>query len=521
MPQAGSPDYPIVAVKVTGWRRDDDGASMTLAKSQDQEGRLPPGVPTPPAPAGAPDAGAGPAPGRRVRPNLFRTSAFRMVAAFMGLFALSGILLIGFIYWTTIRVIDRQSDATIDAEIVGLVEQYRNGLLAGLVQSIRDRTDGSRRSGNIYLLVAADGHALAGNLRDWPDVVPDDEGWLEFRIENLRNPELGPSLARARAFRLTGDYRLLVGRDLTERRQFQRIILWSLLSSLGVIVVLGLAGGLLVSRNLLHRLEAINRTSADILYGNLDRRVPLRGSGDEFDRLAENLNLMLQQIEQLMTGMREVTDNVAHDLRSPLNRLRNRLELMLMQRGPDDEARQELEQSIGEVDALLGTFNALLSIAQAEAGAGRTARAPIDLGDLARDAADLYQPLAEEKGLQFAQHYAAGQIVQGDRHLLSQAVANLLDNAIKYTPAGGRVTIAVVAGAAAPRLIIADTGPGIPPAERERALQRFVRLEGSRSSPGSGLGLSLAAAVAKLHRARLVLEDNGPGLRVVIDFPAY
>ena len=494
---------------------------MTLAKPD------PPGKTALPAvPAAAPQpaplaATSRPDTAQRGHWRLFRTSAFRMVMAFMGLFALSGVLLTGFIYWTTIRVIDQQSDATIDAEIVGLVEQYRNGSLPGLLQSVRDRTEGGRGSGNIYLLLAPDGHALVGNLRDWPAVKPDADGWLEFPIENLRNPELGPSLARARAFRLAGDYRLLVGRDLTERRQFQRIVVWSLLSSLGVIVVLGFAGGLLVSRNLLHRLDAINRTSADILEGSLDRRVPIRGSGDEFDRLAENLNLMLEQIERLMTGMREVTDNVAHDLRSPLNRLRNRLELLQMQASVDGEARHGVEQAIGEVDALLGTFNALLSIAQAEAGARRTAMQPVDLAEIAGDAADLYQPLAEERGLAFHRHLRSNQSVQGDRHLLFQAIANLLDNAIKYTPVGGRVSVAVVPGEAAPQLLVSDSGPGIAPADREHALQRFVRLEGSRSSPGSGLGLSLVAAVARLHRARLVLDDNAPGLRVQLEFSGH
>jgi signal transduction histidine kinase len=453
---------------------------------------------------------------RAMTPSPFRTSVFRLALVYIGLFALSGLVLVGLIYWTTIRVIDAQSDATIDAEIVGLVEQYQRAGLDGLVRSIRLRIEGVRPQGGIYLLVRPDRQTVVGNLRGWPEVAPDSDGWLEFPVEEVSAPPAQPSLARARAFELAGSYRLLVGRDLTERRQFQRIIQLSLGGALAIVVLLGSLGGVISGRYLLRRLDAINATSSEILAGSFDRRVPVSRRGDEFDRLAQNLNQMLERIEQLMTGMREVTDNVAHDLRSPLTRLRGQLELALSDQPPGSERRQWLDQAIAELDGLLGTFNALLSIAKAEAGSGRAGFQRLALADIARDVAELYQPLAEEKGIALTVHFVAGQTVLGDRHLLSQALANLLDNAIKYTPAGGRVNVAVVPGR---RVIIADTGPGIPPEARGKVLDRFVRLEQSRSTPGSGLGLSLVAAVAKLHQAKLSLEDNGPGLRVSLEFP--
>ncbi len=482
--------------------------------------------------------------------RLLKSSAFRLALAYTALFALFGLGLIGFIYWTTIRVIDAQADATIDAEILGLVEQYRTSGLPGLVRTVRDRTAGMEGEGSLYLLEGPDGATLAGNLRGWPHALPDTRGWIEFTIRPIGAAALPPTRARARAFELAGDYHLLVGRDLTGRRVFQHIILFSLAGALGVLVLLGAAGGLITSRSLLRRLDAINRTSGEILAGSLDRRVPVWGRGDEFDRLAANLNAMLDQIERLMTGMRQVADNLAHDLRSPLTRLRSRLEQMQREAsGPESAAPGAagqqvlaLEGAVAEVDHLLATFQALLSIAQAEAGSARRHFAALDLGTLVRDVVDLYRPAAEEKGLRLEERIEAPPALAGDRHLLAQALANLVDNAIKYTPRGGLVVVAAGSGPraktagvevgpvpggrhlrASPQplawLEVADDGPGVPAAERGHVLERFVRLEASRNLPGSGLGLSLVAAVATLHHARLVLEENGPGLRIALEFP--
>jgi signal transduction histidine kinase len=311
---------------------------------------------------------------------------------------------------------------------------------------------------------------------------------------------------------------LLVGRDLRDasifRDRITRTLSWAALLTLA----LGLAGGLIMTRNMLRRVEAVNRTSASIIEGDFSERVPLTGSGDEFDQLAANLNAMLDQIERLMTGMRQVTDNIAHDLRTPLSRMRSRLEVTLLERPDATRYAEALGQTIAEADQLLGTFNALLSIAEAEAGSRRETMAVVDLGEIARSVAELYEPVADEKGLTLIVEIAPWLPVRGDRHLLSQAIANLLDNALKYT-AQGSVTLRVRRVGDQVRAEIADTGPGVPPERRAAVFDRFVRLEGSRSTPGNGLGLSLVRAVAKLHGGEVHLEDNSPGLRAVFTLP--
>jgi signal transduction histidine kinase len=270
---------------------------------------------------------------------------------------------------------------------------------------------------------------------------------------------------------------------------------------------------------MLRRLDSINRTASDIVAGDLSLRVPVSGAHDEYDALAENLNRMLERIERLMKGMREVTDSVAHDLRTPLNRLRNRREQHLGRLNASGAQTAQVEAAIAETDSLIATFNALLLIAEADAGAARGAMAPIDLAPVAEDVVDLYAPLADEKNVALRLLPAGVTMIEGNRSLIAQALANLVDNAIKYTPSGGTVTIAPAVSYAGVELSVADTGPGIPAAERTRVVERFVRLEASRNTPGTGLGLSLVAAVAHLHNAALILDDNAPGLKVTIRFP--
>jgi signal transduction histidine kinase len=271
---------------------------------------------------------------------------------------------------------------------------------------------------------------------------------------------------------------------------------------------------------MLRRLDTINRTSGEIIAGDFSRRVPLAGSGDEFDVLAENLNRMLDRIERLMKGLREVTDSVAHDLRTPLNRLRNRLEESAARLSAEGAQASEIERAIAETDQLIGTFNALLLIAETDAGTTRAAMSALDLGEVAADVVELYEPLAEEKKVALSLMPEPPVIIEGNRSLIAQALANLLDNAIKYTPKGGKVRIRTAITAAGVDLSVADSGPGIPAEDRPRVTERFVRLEASRNSPGTGLGLSLVAAVAHFHHAELVLEDNAPtGLKAVLRFP--
>jgi hypothetical protein len=304
-----------------------------------------------------------------------------------------------------------------------------------------------------------------------------------------------------------------------ERYITERLFTTTLPWTVGLVLVLGLVGGALVSRNMLARLDSINRTTADIIAGDLSRRVPITEAHDEFDELADSLNRMLDRIERLMSGVRDVTDSVAHDLRTPLNRMRNRLEATLGHLEPGTKEAHEIEAAMHETDSLIATFNALLLIAEADAGVARGAMAPIDLAPAAEDVVELYAPLAEEKGVKLQLKPARSVMIEGNRSLISQALANLVDNAIKYTPEGGLVTISVAEMPSGVELSVADSGPGIPAAERARVVERFVRLEASRNSPGTGLGLSLVAAVARLHDARLVLDDNHPGLRASIRFP--
>lgn len=454
-------------------------------------------------------------------PNrLLRTSTFRYAVLYMAVFGLSVCGVLAFVYWSTVSVIDSQSDATIEAEIAGLSEQYRSRGPFGLVEIIRNRSTDESRQRGLYLLTDPLLNPLAGNLTHWPPEARGKPGWIDFRIQPAKAPTAPAQIARARTFILKGGFHLLVGRDLTERAEFRETIKNALIWALVITVVLGVGGGLLLSRQFLHRLDAFNEGSRAILHGDLKQRMPISGSGDEYDRLAQNLNEMLDQIGRLMDSMRGVADDIAHDLRSPISRLRSRLELTLMDEPDTATYRATVEKTIEEIDAVLATFNALLAIALAESGALRENFERLDLAEIARDAGELYQAAAEELGQTLEIDIDGTPSVDGDRNLLSQAIANLLDNALKHTPSGGRIVLASRSSNGHPELIVSDTGPGIPPEARERVLERFTRLDSSRSTKGSGLGLSQVAATARLHDATFSLEDNNPGLRARISFPA-
>jgi signal transduction histidine kinase len=457
------------------------------------------------------------------RPGMFRllrTNAFRLAALYMALFAASVLTLLVFIYFSTANFVERQTEETVGAEITGLQEQYREHGLLGLIEAVNSRTATERNEPTLYLLADPRLRRIAGNLTAWPQTTPIKPGWVRFSVSLIRRRNPVTYDALASVFILNGDYRLLVGRDLRDAVVFRRRVEQTLFVAALLTLALGVVGGLLMTRNVLRRIEAVNRTSASIILGDFSERVPVTGSGDEFDQLAANLNAMLDQIERLMAGMRQVTDNIAHDLRTPLSRLRARLEVTLLERPDANRYADALTETIAEADRLLGTFNALLSIAEVEAGARRDTMAEVRLDEIARSVADLYEPVAEEKGLTLALDIAAPAPVRGDRHLLSQAIANLLDNALKYTPEG-EVRLAVRREPDGHvRLEIADSGPGVPADHREHVFDRFFRLENSRSTPGNGLGLSLVRAVAKLHGGEVRLEDAGPGLKAVMILPA-
>ena len=454
-------------------------------------------------------------------PRLLLTTTFRLALIYLGLFLILVLFLLGFVYWTTSGVADRQIDDTIEAEITGLAEQYRLRGLGGLSDVVAERSRNQRYS--LYLLTGPGGFALAGNLNAWPEAQagakPDAAGWFDFSYRRPVAGDFETHRARARHLLLGNDFDLLVGRDVEERHRIDQVLRASIAWAVALTLGLGLLGGIVFSRNVLRRIEAITRASRDIMAGDLRRRLPRSGSDDEIDRLAGSLNDMLEEIERLVTSMREVTDNIAHDLRSPLTRLRNRVEVTLLKEASPAEYRAALDETVSEVAGLLDTFNGLLAIARAEAGRPEGTPEPFDLSAAVSDMVELYAPVAEEKTLTLTGDVETGISLMGFRQLMSQALGNLIDNAIKYTPEGGKISVTLKRG----ELIVADSGPGIPEADRDRVLDRFVRLEASRNSPGSGLGLSLVRAVARLHGAELILDDNQPGqinkgLRIILRF---
>ncbi len=460
--------------------------------------------------------------------KLFRTTTFKLTLVYLTVFALFAAFLLAYFALNTRRLIDEQITETVNAEITGLSEQYRQGGIRRLVIVIDAR---ARRPGSsLYLVTTFTGQPLAGNVTALQPGILDKPGWTETLYRRLDEAEARTANvehhALVRVFELPGGFRLLVGRDLEERERLYRIVLAAGRWSVAIVLVLGLAGGLFVSRRVLRRVDAMTETTRTIMEGDLGERLPVAGTGDEIDRLAENLNQMLDRIESLMRGLKEVSDNIAHDLKTPLTRLRNRAEQALRTAKSDDEYRAALEATIDESEALITTFNALLMIARAESGQAREDMVDFDAAEIVHDIGELYEPLAEEKGITLKVEAEAPAPVKGSRELVSQALANLIDNAIKYAepPAGGmkvpaEIVVSAVDTGERILLTVADRGPGIPEADRSRVVERFVRLEQSRSQPGSGLGLSLAAAVARLHGGELMLADNEPGLKSIIALP--
>lgn len=453
-------------------------------------------------------------------PNLVRTSAFRLIVLYTVVFALSASLLLAFIYWRTVGLIDRQARDTIEAEIRGLAEQYHQRGLLGLAEVIELRSKQRGNDDHVYLLTSPTRMPLAGNLESWPETLDETHDWVPLTVLKMDEGALLPHANLARMLILPGGYHLLVGRDMHERGKFRHIVLESLAWSSTAIILLGLIGGIVLSRRMLGRVETIALTARRIMAGDLSQRVQGNSSGDEFDRLSDILNAMLDRTERLMAGMRLATDSLAHDLRRPLTRLRSRAELALLQPPSSHEDREALEDMLRQTDAALSTFDNLLKIAMAESGPAVSELRRLDLAALARDASDLYEPVAEEKGVAFDVEAPGPAMIMGQPELLAQSVANLLDNAVKYTPASGRISVTVSASNTMVTLHVADTGPGVPEADRQRVLERFVRLDECRSTHGSGLGLALVAAVARLHDAELILDDNSPGLRVTLTFAA-
>ncbi len=479
--------------------------------------------------------------------KIFRTTAFKLSAAYLLVFAIFAFFQIGYIAYNTRVLLARQHIETIETEVSALAAQYRIGGIGRLIRMI-DRRSG-RPGAGVYLVTDGSGRVLAGNIAGLPPGLLDSPGLHEARYERSETAEeIASRLRRDRGgrgrgdrgrdgrhrdefddravmqvFMLPGDFRLLVGRDIGEREKFReifgRVARWSIV----VMILLAVFGSYFVSKRVLRRIDSVADTSRRIVAGDLTGRIPLAGTGDEFDRLGESLNTMLDRIETLMRGLTEVSDNIAHDLKTPLTRLRNRVEMALAEKPSVENYRGALEATIAESDDLIRTFNALLMIARVEAGTDEGVLEDLDAGAVLRDVAELYEPVAEEAGIAFSLDTAPNLTVRANRELLGQAFANLIDNALKYAVPEAAVPAAVRIAAVADNdrvlITIADNGPGIPEADRARVLERFVRLEASRSRPGSGLGLSLVAAVARYHGGTISLRDAAPGLKVVLDLP--
>ena len=456
------------------------------------------------------------------------TQAFRLAAASAAGFLVVSALIVGLLFWQTNTLLTDHVVAELKDEAAELArEAAGTGRADQLAEHIRAR---SRPVGtSLYFLGDAAGKRLAGNLAALPPEIAASPAGGVFRYRRDGDAAGVERVGVLLPVAAGPDLRLVVGRDIAEQLAFAARVKRTFLWGFGVLALAAVIAGLAVGLSVLRRIEAINATTRSIMAGDLARRIPVRASGDELDELSQSLNSMLDRIEQLMAGLREVSDNIAHDLKTPLNRLRNSAEAALRDSRGAEAYREGLEETIEKADELIKTFNALLLIARLEAGVVEESAEVFDLGRLVRDVAELYEPVAEEAGLALAIDAADGIEIRANRQLVGQAVANLADNAIKYSArAAGAcrarmgepaVSVKVVARNGVAEISVADRGPGIAAEDRERALRRFVRLEKSRTQPGTGLGLSLVNAVARLHNGAVRLEDNAPGLRVVVTLP--
>lgn len=445
------------------------------------------------------------------------TTAFGLSALAVAFFLFAAAIVVGVLFWQTNNLLTDQVLTTLNAEARILSSEMKIGGQAKLIETVSalSRPQGS----GLYYLADASGTKIAGNLnRIPPELEVEGRGGV-FTYQPAGDGQERSHLAVAIPVDLGSDLRLIIGRDIEDQRAFADSVRLTFLLGFGVLSIVGLLGGLAVSRLIVNRMDEITATSRQIMEGDLSRRIPTSGRGGELDALAGSLNEMLDRIESLMSGLREVSDNIAHDLKTPLNRLRNSAEAALRDPRGGEAYREGLERTIEKADELIKTFNALLLIARLEAGPLEESTETFDLGRFAADVSELYAPAAEEAGFVLSIDTEQGLFVLGNRQLIGQAIANLIDNAIKYARGGepgSTITVRACLFEGRPVISVGDHGPGIDAADRDKALKRFVRLEASRTKPGTGLGLSLVAAVARLHHGEVRLEDNQPGLRVVL-----
>ncbi len=446
------------------------------------------------------------------RRRLFRTSAFRLAVLYAILFSLLSSATLGFIYWSTRDEIESQVDSRLRLETDYLINLYKSGALAELLDAIQRRNQ-------------IDTYGRFYNLESGTNDEIDDNNPLHLRSKRTHSTktmgevvDLPPGSPRAfnpvrvAVTQMSNGLKLTIGHEISDERALLEHTFGLVVGATLLTLIFAIIGGGWIGLSVLRRIDSINRTASEIMGGDLGQRIPVTHRQDEFDEIATKLNAMLNRIEDLMESMQQVTNNVAHDLRSPLTRLKNRMEVSLLEDRSNEEYQQILGETIADADGLIGTFNAMLSIARLEAGIDHAQWSHMAIGDLVDELAELYEPVAEEQGQTLSVNIQSNPILFCNRHLIAQAITNLIDNAMKYCSENGKIDVTVKGNQDHFSIIVADNGPGIPESEREHVMERFVRLENERNSSGNGLGLSLVKAVASIHGAKLTLSDNNPGL---------
>src|ERR1700689_4717006 len=449
-----------------------------------------------------------------IEAGLFRSAGFRFGLVYAILLTISAAALAMFLWWFTAGLLDRQTASAIRADAQGLIERFDEGGIEGLVGTIEDRLAANVDDDAIYLLVDTNMNRVAGNLDTWPSIVDKPGEWRQFQVRRSGMR----SLALVYRYELPAGYHLLVGRDVQVRVQLGNLLTDALIWAVAIVLAMATAGAIIVPSLFRRTVANVSATAAAIAAGDFAQRVKVSGRGDEFDQLAEVINDMLDRIGRLMDGVRQVSNAIAHDLRTPITRARSRLEDAALHAESAEDLRAAIERATIDLDGIVGVFQALLRIAEIEAGSRRSLFARLDLAPLLREVAELYGAVAEERGIVLQLETPDAVPAYGDRAMIHQAIANLVDNAVKFSPDSGTVRLTATMSATV-LITVEDQGSGIPLADRQKATDRFYRGEAARSTPGSGLGLSLVLAVAQLHGGTLRLEDNRPGLRAILSLP--
>ena len=458
--------------------------------------------------------------------NLFRLTSFRLIFIYTILLVVSVFLIAFYLHLSTSRDLKNRVDEDTIKESKMLIRVYQRGGVNRLARSIAQLSQ--IPNANLYALRNNKNDIIAGNFKDkeslW-NLKRLDDGWVSFssiRNQETINQSLPPKeqFFRGKEFILQGSYNLIIGRDVSNEVYLWKRFLKNIISATFFVLILGLFGGYVLSRNILNRISAINRTSIEIMDGDLSQRLPVGLINDELDQLSVNLNIMLDRLNKLMTGMKDVSDNIAHDLRTPLNKIRTNLEVTLMSNPTSDNYKNSIQEVIQDIDIVINTFNSLLAISRVESGSISIDKEKIDINKLLENIIDLWEPLAEEREIILTDQSEKNILLDGNRNLLSQAISNLIDNAIKYGPNGNKINVGAKFEKDNVILWVSDNGPGVPDADKERVLERFTRLDISRNTQGTGLGLSLVNSSIKFHKGSISLLDSNPnGLIVKLELP--